>query len=74
MEGETERTSIPKQLSARGEIETFLKELQRTGVPWNTLKLVFLGHGEIGKTTLLNAIRIVQQEEREKKKWFFERV
>jgi hypothetical protein len=32
-------------------------DLSTQGEEWNTLKLVILGHGEVGKTTLLHAIR-----------------
>jgi hypothetical protein len=34
-----------------------MKDLCEQGEKWNTLKLVVLGHGEVGKTTLLHTIR-----------------
>ena len=38
------------------EIEHFVKELKLSSEPWKTIKLVVLGHGRIGKTTLLSAL------------------
>ena len=51
-----------------------MRELIQTGTPMNSLKLAFLGNGEVGKTTLLNAIRVVQEAEAKKKRWFFVKV
>jgi GTPase SAR1 family protein len=39
------------------EIDQFLTDIITQGEKWNTLKMVILGHGEAGKTTLLHAIR-----------------
>jgi hypothetical protein len=38
-------------------VEQFIIDIHEQGEEWNTLKLVVLGHGEVGKTTLLHAIR-----------------
>jgi hypothetical protein len=62
---EEERNSIPRNVDTPEEIEAFLKEMTVVkGEQWNTLKLIILGHGEVGKTTLLKAIQ------HEKKSWF----
>ena len=42
---------------SEGELRSFLNELKKQGEKWNALKLVVLGHGEVGKTTLIHAIR-----------------
>ena len=49
--------SVLKTLRKEEELRTFLKELKAQGEKWNALKLVVLGHGEVGKTTLIHAIR-----------------
>jgi Flp pilus assembly CpaF family ATPase len=41
------------------QIETFVKELMAHSAPWQAMKLVTLGHGRIGKTTLLNKLRLI---------------
>jgi hypothetical protein len=41
------------------QIETFVKELIAHPAPWRAIKLVTLGHGRIGKTTLLNKLRLI---------------
>lgn len=45
------------ELGGAKEIEQFLGDLLRKSEPWNSLKLVFLGHGRIGKTTLVHALK-----------------
>ena len=49
--------SVPQTLTEEEELRTFLNELKTQGEKWNALKLVVLGHGEVGKTTLIHAIR-----------------
>ena len=49
--------SVPQTLTKEEELKTFLKELKTQGEKWNALKLVVLGHGEVGKTTLIQAIK-----------------
>lgn len=60
IKGATERRSIPKKMEDHDEIKSFLTELIGTGEPMNSLKLLVLGNGEVGKTSLLNSIQIVQ--------------
>ena len=49
--------SVPQTLTNEEELITFLNELKTQGEKWNALKLVVLGHGEVGKTTLIHAVR-----------------
>ena len=49
--------SVPRTLTKEEELRTFLNELKTQGEKWNALKLVVLGHGEVGKTTLIHAVR-----------------
>ena len=49
--------SVPQTLTNKEELRIFLNELKTQGEKWNALKLVVLGHGEVGKTTLIHAIR-----------------
>jgi hypothetical protein len=43
-------------------IENFLKELiSKKSEPWRAMKMVMLGHGRIGKTTLLHAMKSILQ-------------
>ena len=51
--------SVPQTLEYEEELRTFLNELKTQGEKWNALKLVVLGHGEVGKTTLIQAIKRV---------------
>lgn len=51
-----QRSSIPENLD-KDKIEPFLRELQKSSHPLKKMKLVVLGHGGIGKTTLLAALR-----------------
>lgn len=50
------RNSIPQHLPV-GEMRQFLYALMKNSEPLRSMKLVVLGHGRIGKTTLLNAMR-----------------
>jgi hypothetical protein len=47
------RNSVPRSIK-EGDIEPFLRELMKTSTPWYSLKLVLLGNGRVGKTTLLH--------------------
>ena len=49
--------SVPQALTKEQELRTFLNALKTQGEKWNALKLVVLGHGEVGKTTLIHAVR-----------------
>jgi Ras of Complex, Roc, domain of DAPkinase len=48
------RNSIPRDIKSEMDIRSFVKELMSKSSPWRALKLITLGHGRIGKTTLLN--------------------
>jgi tRNA U34 5-carboxymethylaminomethyl modifying GTPase MnmE/TrmE len=39
------------------QITTFVKELISKSSEWRAMKLVTLGHGRVGKTSLLNRLR-----------------
>jgi hypothetical protein len=51
------RNSIPRNIKSLGDIHSFVKELMSKSSPWRALKLITLGHGCIGKTTLLNKLQ-----------------
>lgn len=51
------RRSVPPGRMQEEDIQKFLQELKVKSEPWKTMKIVVLGHGRIGKTTLLAAIR-----------------
>ena len=57
MAGSAIKKSIPKRLLKEDEIKKFVNDLVTQREEWNSLKLVVLGHGEIGKTTLLDALK-----------------
>ncbi len=42
---------------SQGDITKFMKELMKNSSEWKTMKIVILGHGRIGKTTLLRALK-----------------
>lgn len=50
------RNSVPLSLE-QDQIEAFLKESIRQSEVWKTMKLVVLGHGRVGKSTLLHQLR-----------------
>jgi energy-coupling factor transporter ATP-binding protein EcfA2 len=50
--GSVIRESVPQGQ----DIEHVVKELKLSSEPWNAIKLVVLGHGRIGKTTLLSSL------------------
>lgn len=51
-----QRDSVPQGLQNVDQIELILEELKKSSEPWKKMKLVVLGHGRIGKTTLLKAV------------------
>jgi hypothetical protein len=51
------RNSIPRSLRNENEIRAFVEELKANSSEWRAMKLVTLGHGRIGKTTLLSRMR-----------------
>jgi GTPase SAR1 family protein len=48
---------VPDNINTFEEVYQFLADINMQGEKWNALKLVILGHGEVGKTTLLHAIQ-----------------
>jgi GTPase SAR1 family protein len=48
---------VPNNLNTFEEVHQLFTDLCFQGEKWNELKLVLLGHGDVGKTTLLHAIR-----------------
>jgi hypothetical protein len=57
--GKAQRNSIPQSLEQEEDIRAFLKELMEGSKDLRTMKLIVLGDGRIGKTTLLNAMKSV---------------
>jgi Cdc6-like AAA superfamily ATPase len=51
--GIQERNSVPRSIK-EDDIKSFLHELMKKSTPWHSMKLVVLGNGRIGKTTLLH--------------------
>lgn len=51
------RNSVSKDLQTEVEMHSFLTELMAKSEEWRAMKLVVLGHGRIGKTTLLREIK-----------------
>lgn len=49
------RASVPRDVLEK-DIRPFLEDLVQNSKPFRTMKIVVLGHGKIGKTTLLRAI------------------
>jgi len=57
------KRSVPKQLDNVHDIREFLTLLKHDNAKeWKKLKIVFLGHGEVGKTSLLHAIQWLQSQ------------
>jgi hypothetical protein len=50
------KNSIPRHLKSEEDMRTFLKELISSSTPLRSMKMVVLGHGHIGKTTLLTSM------------------
>jgi hypothetical protein len=57
--GKAQRNSIPQSLEKEGDIRAFLKELMEGSKDLRAMKLIVLGDGRVGKTTLLNAMKAV---------------
>jgi hypothetical protein len=53
--GTQARNSVPRN-TKEGDIKPFLIELMKNSTPWHSMKLVVLGNGRIGKTTLLDTM------------------
>ncbi len=50
------RNSVPRILDMRGnEMRSYVQQLIKESEPWKSIKMVVLGNGLIGKTTLLRA-------------------
>lgn len=54
---ELQRNSVPQGQLSNDQIEALLKQLQSSSEPWHKMKLIVLGHGRIGKTTLVDTLR-----------------
>jgi len=50
------RDSVPQGEMEKEKVQLFLQELVKNSEPWKVMKVVVLGHGRIGKTTLLCAL------------------
>lgn len=61
--GEEDRKSAPPHLKTKEEMENFFFELQQGFEDWRAMKLVVIGHGKIGKTTLLHAIKKILKQD-----------
>ncbi len=59
--GQRERNSIPLGWNEQ-EARIFLNEIKKGSTTWKTMKLVLLGDGRVGKSTLLNRIKFLQQQ------------
>lgn len=69
--GDVIRKSIPKGLEDENEIANFVKSLMEKSEEWKAMKIVVLGHGEIGKTTLLDAFKKIREDKiRSQMGWF----
>ena len=61
--GKQQRQSVPHSL-AQESIQPFLEDLMTKSEPWRAMKLVVLGNGQIGKTTMLHSLKqLVQTSE-----------
>ena len=54
--GKQQRQSVPLSLN-KFDIKPFLKDLMKNSEPWRAMKLVVLGNGRIGKTTMLHSLK-----------------
>jgi hypothetical protein len=66
----TLRNSVPQAIQGEKEIQIFIEQLQRKSEVWRSMKLVILGHGRIGKTTLLQSLRQVLAQNYDQKVFF----
>ncbi len=51
------RNSVPRRYMSKEDMKEYLKQLMAEGEQWKAIKMVVLGNGRIGKTTLLHSIR-----------------
>ncbi len=52
----THRNSVPRRADMKDcEMREYVEQLISEGEQWKSLKMVVLGNGQIGKTTLLHA-------------------
>jgi hypothetical protein len=51
---------VPRSLEQH-EIRPFLIELIKSSEEWKAMKLIILGHGRIGKTTMLHVLKDILQ-------------
>jgi hypothetical protein len=59
------RDSVPEELTKATEIKQFLADLVASPTEWRAMKILVLGNGQIGKTTLVKHIsRLVDATER----------
>jgi hypothetical protein len=65
------RNSVPEYLDTREKMRKFLQELQRDYEEWRAMKLIVLGNGRIGKTTLLHTIRHFLNQPLNETVWLF---
>lgn len=52
-----QRDSVPEGRLTEAKTEQFLQELMKSSEIWKSMKLIFIGHGQIGKTTLVTAFK-----------------
>lgn len=64
------RNSIPKNLKTETPITSFIQQLMSKSSEWRAMKLVVLGHGRIGKTTLLSVLHSVVDPHRKVRLFF----
>ncbi len=52
------RNSVPRiEGMDRADMRRYVTQLKEDSKPWKSIKLVVIGHGRIGKTTLLNTFQ-----------------
>ena len=54
--GKQQRQSVPQSMSTKN-IRHFLRDLMKSSESWRAMKLVVLGNGQIGKTTMLHTLK-----------------
>ena len=56
LKGQELRRSVPRSMDVK-DISPFLNDMMKNSEPWKAIKLVVLGHGRIGKTTMLQILK-----------------
>ncbi len=52
-----QRNSVPRRPDMdKDEMRAYVQQLMSEGEEWKAIKMIVLGHGRIGKTTLLHSI------------------